>query len=182
MVTLAVVLLAKVARRRRVVCLNFVMTSDRLLVEEQDLFTANQIVQLRPVAGRGTYEAFLAANTFVRGYYPNFDADLRAPLSAEPGRWASVCKRLAERLLRWPAPLLESASRSVYIRHLKRRAHSWNSPAEVRLQPGYVKLHTHSHRRSVMERFDDVCRAALQAPVAPEPERSDSTRPFELAH
>jgi len=182
LVTLAVVALAKLTRRRKVVCLNFVMTDDRLRVDEQDLFTANQVIHLRPVAGRATYEAFLAANPFVSDFYPNFAADAALPLPADPGAFVAQCKRLIERLLAKPAGLLEHLSRTIYVWHLRRQSTSWISPEDVRLLPGYVKLHTKSHRLTVMRRFEDACGAALE-PMA-SPAGGPATRPaeLELAH
>jgi hypothetical protein len=178
LVTLVVVVLAKLTRRRRIICLNFVMTDDRLRVDEQDLFTANQVIHLRPIAGRATYEAFLAANPFVRDFYPNFAANASLPLSAEPGAFIARCKRLAERLLAKPAGLLEQLSRTIYVRHLRRRSTSWISPEDVRLLPAYVKLHTNSHRLSVMHRFEDACTAALQP--NPDAAGGGASQPAEL--
>jgi hypothetical protein len=178
LVTLAVVVLAKLTRRRKIVCLNFVMTDDRLGVDEQDLFTANQVIHLRPVAGRAAYEAFLAANPFVRDFYPNFAPDAPVPLSEDPGVFVARCKRLTERLLAKPADLLEHLSRTIYVWHLRRRSTSWMSPEDVRLLPGYVKLHTNSHRLSVMRRFEEACEAALQA--TPDAAGGATDRPAEL--
>jgi hypothetical protein len=47
--------------------------------------------------------------------------------------------------------------------HLERRASSWQSPDQVRLENDALKLHTHSHRRSVMERFDIAVTNGLQS-------------------
>ena len=70
--TVAAVLLAKLLRRRRIVCANFVLADSRLSLEQQDLFTASQIVHLKPLIGRDVFQAFVAANPFVIRFYPNF--------------------------------------------------------------------------------------------------------------
>ena len=61
-VTVAVVVLAKLLRRRRTVCANFVVADSHLALEQTDLFTASQIVHLRPIVGRDVFQQFVAAN------------------------------------------------------------------------------------------------------------------------
>src|SRR6185503_19882171 len=70
-VTVAVLLLTKLLRRRRVVCANFVIADSHLALEPQDLFTANQMLHLKPLIGEDVLDAFLAANPFVTRFYPN---------------------------------------------------------------------------------------------------------------
>src|SRR6185436_1070750 len=50
-VTVAIVVLAKLLRRRRTVCANFVLADSRLSLDQQDLFTASQIVHLKSLIG-----------------------------------------------------------------------------------------------------------------------------------
>lgn len=164
MITLAVVLLSKLLGRRKVVCLNFVMSDQQLALEQQDMFAANQVIQLRPIAGGAAYEAFLAANPFVRRFYPNFEPlAIGRPVDVRLGRGADRLKAAAETVLDVPSRALEAMSRLLYSSHLRRRARAWRSPDQVRLQPACLKLHTHSHRSSILDRFEALCREALQA-------------------
>ena len=50
-VTVAVLVLTKLLRRRRVVCANFIIADSHLALEPQDLFTANQVLHLKPLIG-----------------------------------------------------------------------------------------------------------------------------------
>ena len=65
------------------------------------------------------------------------------------------------------APIIEAVCRRLYASHLRRRAASWQSPEQVQLRSDYLKLHTQSHRQSVLARFeaavDCVCRDAERA-------------------
>src|SRR6185436_14852816 len=56
-VTIAVLVLAKLLRRRRSVCANFVLADSHLAIEDQDLFTANQILHLKPLIGETLLDA-----------------------------------------------------------------------------------------------------------------------------
>ena len=153
-VTVSTLLLAHVFGWRERLCLNYVISERALWIAPADLFSANQIVHLRPVTGDETYLRFLEANRFVERFYPNF-----APRPAAHQRRASP---LLERLLDLTVgPLAERICRVLYRTHLKRRAHTWKSRDQVRLDAECLKLHTSSHRREVMERFEQALEDAV---------------------
>lgn len=162
-VTVAVLLLTKLLRRRRGVCANVVLADSHLALEPQDLFTANQVVHLKPLIGEDLLDAFLAANPFVTRFYPNaLSHPPERPLHEEWTRGFMGLKTLMELVLRLPAPFIEAACRRLYGWHLRRRSGSWRSPDQVRLHSDYLKLHTQSHRRSVLDRFDAAVERAIQ--------------------
>jgi hypothetical protein len=162
-VTVALLLLTKLLRRRRIICANFVIADTHLVLEPQDLFTANQLIHLKPLIGAGVLDAFLAANPFVTRFYPNAQQHRPEP-SALRGwtRGFFGVKTAIELALSLPAPLIEATCRRLYAWHLRRRANSWRSPDQVRLQSDYLKLHTQSHRHSVLDRFEAAVEQAVQ--------------------
>jgi hypothetical protein len=160
-VTVAVLLLAKVMRRRRVVCANFVIAESRLALEQQDLFAASQLIHLRPLCGNAIYRQLLEANPWIARIYPNFSYDERPPFPVRRDGRFDVLKRGIEWLSEGPARIVEPACRVAYRWYLQRHRSSWPSPEQVRLQPDCLKLHTHSHRESILQRFDTVVRQAL---------------------
>ena len=157
-VTVAVVLLAKLMRRRRTLCANFVIADSHLALEQQDVFTANQVIHLKPLAGADLMVPFLAANPFVARFYPNFEpAVTESPLARNSfSLKAGVEKALGPVSQGW-----EWICRRAYGLYLSRRAGSWRSPEQVRLQPDALKLHTQSHRHSILDRFDRAVASAL---------------------
>ncbi len=168
-VTVALLVLAKLLRRRRIVCANFVLADSHLALEQEDLFTANQVLHLKPLIGERLLATFVAANPFVKRFYPNAGAlHARMPFAGERPA-LSLLKRVLEWILWLPSPLIEWTCRHLYAWHLRRRARSWRSPDQVRLQSDYLKLHTQSHRQRVLERFeqamDDACRRAAHQPA-----------------
>jgi hypothetical protein len=160
-VTVAVLLLAKLLHRRRAVCANFVVADSHLTLEQQDLFTANQVIHLRPLIGAETLEAFVAANPFVKRIYPNAASAAAAPPIAAGGGVLATVKAALEIVLRVPSPLIETICRRLYAGHLRRRAATWRSPEQVRMRSDYLKLHTQSHRERVVRRFDAALDVAL---------------------
>lgn len=162
-VSLTIVLLTKLLGCRRTFCANYVMTDETLEVEQPDVFSANQILHLQPIVDDGVYARFVAANPFVRHFYPGFEGS-RRPLEAfAPGAGARAIKRIIEMFLALgPGRLYEAACRAAYSRYLRGRARRWPSPEQVRLEPGRLKLHGHSHRREVLARFERTVAAALE--------------------
>ena len=162
-VTVAVLLVAKLLRRRRIVCANFVVADTHLRLEQQDLFTANQLISLRPLIGAELWDGLLAANPFIARLYPNAatpPAGIDAIGHRDPAGRGHL-KRLLEIVLSAPAPIVESICRWLYARHLRRKSGTWRSPDQVSLRSDYLKLHTQSHRRSVLDRFDAAVDTAI---------------------
>jgi hypothetical protein len=158
-VTVAALALARLCGWRQRLCLNYVVSERALWVAPADLFSANQIVHLQPIAGHTSYLRFLDANRFVERFYPNFRP---RPTACEA---TPALSRGVEVLLNCSVgALLEWACRLVYQSHLRARAHSWLSRDQVRLERECLKLHTTSHRHDVMTRFErDVEAAAAHA-------------------
>jgi hypothetical protein len=166
-VTVAVLVLAKLMRRRRIVCANFVVADSRLALDPQDLYTASQLIHLRPLCGEAVFRQLLAANPFVARLYPNFACDEPDAFPFRRGVGFDRLKAGLELLCELPSRLVEAACRRAYRWYLEQRRSSWHSPEAVQLRPDCLKLHTQSHRKSVLERFDSVVAQALaRAPDA----------------
>jgi len=159
LVTVAVLLVSKALGWRRRLCMNYVVSERQMAVVPTDLFTANQIIHLRPLFGGMVYRRFLDANPFVARCYPNFRP---RQVEAAPGQ-ASPVRDWAFAVV---APVAERLCRMVYRWHLRRRASSWQSSDQVRLENECLKLHTSSHRLETMARFEAAMADALAAASA----------------
>jgi hypothetical protein len=167
-VTVAVIVLAKLLRKRRTVCVNFVLADSHLELDQQDLFTANQVLHLKPLVGGRTFDEFVRANPFVGRFYPNGVRRRRAetvtiPVIGKTPRNFGRIKRFLELLFTIPSGTIEAGCRRLYRSHLTRRARLWRSPEQVQLETDCLKLHTHSHRHSILDRFDRAMEEALAA-------------------
>lgn len=144
-VTLSLLVIARLLGWRRRMCLNYVISEQALAITPADLFSANQIIHLRPIAGHDVFARFIDANPFVRAFYPNFEA----PRPSGP----QTIRRSARMLNVVFAPL-ERLSRWFYGRHLLKQSPAWRSREQVRLEPECLKLHTTSHRADTLARFE----------------------------
>jgi hypothetical protein len=155
-VTVAVLIASRLLGWRKRLCLNYVVSERAMAIGPADLFSANQIIHLRPLTGHQVFERFVKSNPFVRDFYPNFEI----PLS---GQQPSTL-RVAEKLLGLGlAQVFERAARALYGWHLRRKAASWQSRDQVRLEAECLKLHTSSHRAATIARFDAAMNDAINA-------------------
>ena len=148
LVTVTTLVIARLRGWRKRLCLNYVVSEAAMGVAPQDLFSANQIIHLRPVTGSRVFRRFITTNGFVREFYPNFDAnhvDAIEPSSS-----------LLELMLSPVAPIGEHLARALYGWHLRRRAARWQSRDQVKLEPQCLKLHTSSHRATTLSRFENA--------------------------
>ncbi len=153
--TVIVILLSKLLRRRSTLCANLVVADTSLAFSPADLFTASQIVGLRPVTGGDVMHRVLAANSCVREHFPNFHVP--PPARPSPVRQARRLVRHAVEAVLTPGyAMLERICRWTYRAYLRRRARTWSSPEQVVLGDEVLKLHTRSHRQAVLQRFGDV--------------------------
>jgi hypothetical protein len=155
-VTVTTILLAKLLGQRRTVCANFVVADSRLALEPEDLFTASQVIHLKPIVGADMYRRLLAANPFVQRFYPNFHPTLTTRRASLVQAVARAVTRAMEMLLLAPSMAAEAVCRRAYRAYLLRRAATWRSPDQVRLDADLLKLHTHSHRGRVLAHFESL--------------------------
>lgn len=168
-VTLTTLLAARLLGWRRSLCLNYVVSERALMVGPADLFSANQIIHLMPITGIEAYHRFLEANRFVERFYPNFrPRRLVVSRSAGLRLWRAVRRAIEVALDVSVAPVYEGVCRLVYRRHLRRQAHTWRSRDQVRLERECLKLHTRSHRREIMEQFEEALERAVAGAEIPD--------------
>jgi hypothetical protein len=155
-VTVSVLLMSKLLGWRKHLCVNYVVSEKAMTIAPKDLFSANQIIHLRPLTGHDVFNRFVKSNAFVPEFYPNFELDDPKPQAPSP-------KPLLERLLSLgPAQVAERAARVLYGWYLNRKAATWRSRDQVRLEDECLKLHTSSHRAETLARFDAALLAATE--------------------
>lgn len=96
------------------ICLNMFLSESKLSLDDRQLYTAHEILQMRPLWYRGdTYDRFLQANAWVRDFLPNAWLHRNAGLShrteSPSSFWAAILK------------LLEPLAKSFQLWHMKNR-------------------------------------------------------------
>jgi hypothetical protein len=57
-------------------CPNYIITENNLTISDRNVFTAMEIVTLIPLYNRKEYESFLAANGWIKEYFPHYEMNL----------------------------------------------------------------------------------------------------------
>ncbi|OQP63033.1 hypothetical protein [Niastella populi] len=76
-------------------CMNYYIDEEAMLIREQNIFTATELVTLLPVCGNGTMSRFYGQNNWTTHFFPNQQPGRQSMLLSRPG----FVKRSAEWLL-----------------------------------------------------------------------------------
>ncbi len=132
-------------------CPNYLLSTERLAMPPDDLFTAHELAQMAPLYGRQAFADLLAANSWLREYLPNAeprDEDLRD---------AGPLGRGLQRLIEWPlsgalGDRLERRLQTRKIAKLHREAQA-KDIREVILDPDVCKGHMNSHGHIIQAEY-----------------------------
>ena len=158
-----ILLVSRLFGCREMVCFNYLVADTHLALQERDLFSANQLIHLRPLIGDEWMMRLRTSNLWVEELYPN-----SLPAKDNPGILATspllrTLKRCQEVLLSAGlAQVYEAVCRTLYRRYLIRKSPSWSTPEQVRLNPDVIKLHTESHSAAVMHRYHSELQRVLK--------------------
>lgn len=147
----AFTLLAKMLGKRRKLCANYVLSDRLLALPLNDFFSADQLLNLKPLCGDAYYREILRLNPWIDDHYPGrrqhllgLHEDFRPPrCSHEDGLLA----RLDRCMLR------------LYGTYLMRKSRDAN--ADLDLSSLQIKAHLQSHRQDVGMRFQKVLAEVL---------------------
>jgi hypothetical protein len=132
---------------------NYFLDNDHLSLDERNIFTATELITLKPMCGKEHYEALIRDNDWVKEYYPRF-----MPLSGESNRalrwWP---KRLLEWLLKPFAPMLDSfVMRKLTARARRLHAHRYDQgdfEVAFKATPHVSKNHAGNYQRRITDKF-----------------------------
>ena len=158
-----ILLVSRLFGCREMVCFNYLVADTHLSLQERDLFSANQLIHLRPLTGEEWMIRLRESNQWVEELYPN-----SLPPRDNPGILGA--SPLLRTLKRWKEVLLspglaqiyEVLCRTFYRRYLLWKSPSWSTPEQVRLDLDVIKLHTQSHSAAVMHRYHSELQRVLK--------------------
>lgn len=144
----------------RYFCINYVVTTDNLLIRERNPYVACEVASLKPLYNHDLFHEFIMRNSWIGEFYPNFSS---AHIEIRPGvtggeRLRGVMERMipariADRLDTW----LMEATRRFWRRKFPGRA-----PAvyEVSLRTRRDESRAHADDKSpmVLERYRTILR------------------------
>ena len=142
-------------------CANIFLSEDDLTLPDHNLFIAHEICQILPLLGPQTYQRFLDANDWVRGFLPQWKVGASM---WQDRRDLRRLQRAAEAAL-WPAG--DALEREAMRRQLRRiqSKHARGHNPDVRLSPTQLRFHPRDISQCIVGEFEARWNALDAVPV-----------------
>jgi hypothetical protein len=152
---LVVGLVRTAALRGVVLCPNYFLSEQALVLAERNLFTAHEVAQMVPLTGIQTYQRMRALNRWTDTYLPNAGGHPRRVTPAEPQPRRT--RRILESTLR--SPLASPFERWEMARKVRKLGQRSNGHAEAAFGPDWCKGHFGDHGQLTLSRYDERVQA-----------------------
>jgi hypothetical protein len=152
---LVVGLVRTAALRGVVLCPNYFLSEQALVLAERNLFTAHEVAQMVPLTGIQTYQRMRALNRWTDTYLPNAGGHPRRVTPAEPQPRRT--RRILESTLR--SPLASPLERWEMARKVRKLGQRSNGHAEAAFGPDWCKGHFGDHGQLTLSRYDERVQA-----------------------
>lgn len=152
----AVGLYSRLARRAGVeLCVNYYLSDRALALPQRDIYTAHELVQMVPLAGRGVYWRMRRENGWASEWFPNARGRPPRPMPRYPA--PGLACSLVEAVLRTPpGAWLDTLERVRKHRKMRRLGLDLS---EARFEPNCFKGHFDGHARRVLAAYAARLRA-----------------------
>jgi hypothetical protein len=146
---LVVAIVRLAARRGDPLCPNYFLSENALVLDERNLFTAHEVVQMVPLSGMSTYRRLRQLNSWTAEYLPNGDGPPR--LANGTAFQTSTSKRAAEAMLR--TPLFAPVEKWEMQRKVRKLNRQHPGAPEAAFSPDRCKGHFEGHGHRALDAF-----------------------------
>jgi hypothetical protein len=127
------------------ICLNLILDEDRIFFENQDLFTAHEIVQLLPVFEKDkAYQKFISANSWVKEILPNWQVNQKPIFS----RRQSYLDKLMMVILK--IIFLEKTLKVLQLFYMRKDI------TREKLEDGFIGLHPFDYKEHILKDYNQA--------------------------
>jgi hypothetical protein len=124
------------------ICLNLVLDEKRMKLNEQDLFTAHEIVQLLPIFEKDkTYHKFMTANKWVKKFLPNFPIKQEAIFKRQLNSFDSLAIFISKIIF------LEKTLKRLQLFYMRKNI------TREKLEDGFIGLHPFDYRSYILKKY-----------------------------
>jgi hypothetical protein len=133
-------------------CVNYYLDHDHLSLDERNIFTATELITLKPMRGNEFYDSLLKENSWVKEFYPQFK-----PIAVDPKSESSWLKNIFERILDPFATSLDSFVMKKLVQRAQRlHAHRYEQKdfdVAFKANPHVSKNHAGNYQRRITDKF-----------------------------
>ncbi len=138
---------------KKYLCPNYVISLDNLELKDRNIFTATEMATLIPVYNVPVYDQFMAANTWVHSFLPNFKNE--AVQSRSHRRPASPWYSFM-----WDFMDLQlyKVYKAYYKQKFDHLIKGKSAPTDFVFERGCFKAHSTSNRNKILDKFEEKIR------------------------
>lgn len=133
-------------------CVNYYLDHDHLALDERNIFTATELITLKPMCGNNFYNSLIRENSWIREYYPQF----RSKSLASKDKPVAG-KRFLEKILTPFAPWLDQfVMKKLAARAQRLHAHHYEAKdfeVAFKATPHVSKNHAGNYQRRITDKF-----------------------------
>ena len=127
------------------ICLNLILDEDRIFFENQDLFTAHEIVQLLPVFEKDkAYQKFINANSWVKDILPNWQVSQK-PIFSKRQSYLDKLMIVILKII-----FLEKILKTLQRFYMRKAV------TREKLEDGFIGLHPFDYKEHILKDYDQT--------------------------
>lgn len=136
-------------------CMNYFIDEDAMLMPEQNIFIATEVVTLVPVAGIDVIGRFWQSNDWAFSYFPNFSISSSGPIKEK----VPVLKQAFEWLLNnrlgdsWDNLLMRITGDRWMKKELRRKLNMKGEPQSLRVGKHFGRPNPEHFQRKILEKY-----------------------------
>lgn len=129
---------------KKIFCINYLVDSEKLEIEEKNIFTATELITLVPTYGLELYDELYDKNIWIKQYYPNFPKrNTQDILNSNDGFFKSISEKFLWNKL---GDRLDDFSMSLFEKFNRKRYKNYN-PEEFKIAFKSSKKESKHHPR-----------------------------------
>lgn len=139
-------------------CINYMVTSDALIINDRNQFTATELITMIPVYGVDLYNQMLESNQWIYRFFPNYPVNVDDTIILNLGITAQL-KYLAEKLLDFSfVKSLGEKFMRLSAKNYRKKYSDGLSEEDFRkaivVSPDVSKVHPHFFQKKVLDEFE----------------------------
>jgi hypothetical protein len=145
-----IVKMLKLTGQEKRFCPNYIITDANLEIRNKNIYTAMELVTLIPVYNKGSYEAFLGANEWVRSYFPYYENNIAGDVYRYRD---NLLNRISGTKL---FTLLDRIAYQFFKKRIHKQIRSGKLQAkndDIIITPDEYKYHVKDHKNAILQQY-----------------------------
>jgi hypothetical protein len=133
-------------------CPNYIITENNLTISDRNVYTAMEIITLIPLYNENEYERFLAANNWIKEYFPHFEKNI--VMNTHQLRLNKLNGFFRSKVFTW----FDTSIFNFYKRRFAKKIQNRKIVAienDMVITENHFKLHLSGHRHRILQKHQD---------------------------